>query len=83
MPGSRKTTSSRREIEGLIGYIEPQLTAAWDVVRNWPLGKDMQVMSSLIVLKVIAITSGQLKEMGVYDKVKSAPVDGPDDGGFF
>lgn len=65
--------------------IRPQLEAAWDVIKDWPLGKDLKVMSALVVLKVIAVTSGQLKEIGVYDDIERRrfPDDGPGDGGFF
>lgn len=72
-----------RVTEEQLQVLEPQFKAAMDVLRAWPLGRPVSDLAALLVLKVIAVTSGQLGELGVYDRVKEVPADGPDDGGFF
>lgn len=67
----------------LLELLRPQLEVAWDVIRGWPLGQRMDDLAALLVLKVIAVTSGQLKEIGLYDRIPEPPQGGPDDGGFF
>jgi hypothetical protein len=48
----------------------PQLDAAWKVIDSWPLGQPMKDMAALIVLKVIAVTSKQLDDVGVYGRLE-------------
>jgi hypothetical protein len=54
----------------LLDELKPQLDAAWEVIRDWPLGRPTIDLAALVVLKVIAVTSGQLKELGVYGKLE-------------
>lgn len=64
--------------------IRPQFNAAYATLVGWRLGGSIEELAWLIALRVIAATSVQLKEMGVYDNVRNEePVAGPDDGGFF
>jgi hypothetical protein len=79
----------------MLEVLKPQLDSAWEVVRNWPLGKPTMDMTALVVLKVIAVTSRQLSDIGVYGKLERratgvrddlmerAYANGPDDCGFF
>jgi len=46
----------------------PQFRVAVDTLRTWPLGRPINELAALLVLKIIAATSVQLKEMGVYDR---------------
>lgn len=67
-----------------LSVIEPQLRAAYDTIRAWPLGRPALELAALVTLKVIAVTSTQLREAGLYDRLKDPEQnDGPDDGGFF
>jgi hypothetical protein len=47
--------------------LQPQFAVAMEVLRTWPLGRPISELAALLVLKIIAVTSGQLKELGVYD----------------
>lgn len=67
-----------------LSVIEPQLRAAYDTIRAWPLGRPANELAALVTLKVIAATSVQLREAGLYDRMRrEQECDGPDDGGFF
>ena len=69
--------------ESDLALLQPQFSAAMEAIRTWPLGRPISELAAIIVLKVIAATSVQLKEIGVYDRFREVPTDGPDDGGFF
>lgn len=82
MPEKRPVVDATEEdLQALM----PQFSEALSLLRTWPLGRPVTELAAIIVLKVIAATSGQLKEIGVYDRHISVepPTDGPDDGGFF
>jgi hypothetical protein len=49
--------------------LQPQFQVAMEVLRTWPLGRPIRELAALLVLKIIAVTSGQLKELGVYDQL--------------
>jgi hypothetical protein len=48
--------------------LQPQFATAMEVLRTWPLGRPISELAAVLVLKIIAVTSGQLKEMGFYDR---------------
>lgn len=48
--------------------LRPQLEVALETLSTWPLGRPVIELAALLVLKIIAVTSGQLKERGVYDR---------------
>lgn len=50
--------------------LQPQFAVALEVLRTWPLGRPISELAALLVLKIIAVTSGQLKELGVYDGIE-------------
>jgi hypothetical protein len=51
--------------------LQPQFQVAMEALRTWPLGRPISELAALLVLKIIAVTSGQLKELGMYDQLES------------
>lgn len=50
--------------------IRPQFNAAYATLVGWRLGGSLEELAWLITFRIIAVTSGQLKEMGVYERLE-------------